>query len=302
VSTHLKGILLAVAGIILLSPDTLLVRLLDLPQWTLQFYRGVGVFVSLTAGIAFFYGRGVFKVFRATGKTGLVAGFGYTMASLLFVSSLYHTTVANTLAIISTAPIWGALMSRFLLKERLPLRTWVAILLSVGAIGIIVGGDVAAGREHLLGDLLALLQAVFMAASFVLVRSKAEVNMVPATAMGGVFMCFIAFPVADTLMVPPAQIPMLALLVLVVLPVPFGLLVLATRHVPAPEVNMVMLLEMILGPLLVWMFVGESVPPATIAGGGLLFAVLLAHSWLAERQRRRIVRGARLPREEVPLG
>ncbi len=283
-SDALKGVLLALAGIVILSPDTLLVRLLDLPQWTLQFYRGFGTLVGLSVGMAVLYRREVAPLFRAVGWRGVVAGLCYTMASLLFVSALYHTTVANTLAIISIAPIFGALMTRFLLKDQLPLRTWVAAAFSLGAIGIILGGDLSAGAEYWFGDLLALLQALFMAASFILVRSRSEVNMVPCMAIGGFFMCLVALPLAPTLTVEAAKWPLLGMLILGVIPASFTLLVTASRYISAPEVNMIMLLEMIFGPFLVWAIVDEGVAPTTLLGGGLLLAVLLGHSLLSVRR------------------
>lgn len=288
-SEPLKGILLALVGIIILSPDTLLVRLLDLPQWTLQFYRGFGILVGFAVGMAIVHRGGTMRSLRAVGWAGVAAGICYSVASLLFVSALYHTSVANTLALVSTTPMFGALMTRFWLREKLPLRTWAAVALSMVAVGIIVGGSLSASREHLFGDLLALIQAIFMAASFVLMRSRSEVNMTPCMAIGGFFICLVTLPLAPTLVVEAAKLPLLGSLIFIVIPVSFALLVLAPRYIPAPEVNMIMLLEMILGPLLVWAMVGESVALATLIGGGLLFAVLLGHSLLSLRHNSRAV-------------
>lgn len=296
---RLKGILIAFAGVVILSPDSLLVRLLVLPQWTLQFWREAGVSAFMFAGLWIAY-RGEFKAkITAIGLAGVLAAVCFSLSSILFISSLYLTSVANTLAIISSAPVWGAVLSRFMLKERLPLRTWAATALCMLCIGIIVSGDLGdGGRESFYGDLLALVQAVFMAGAFVLVRSRPEVNMIPCRALGGVisaaFSLVMALSVGHALAVAPDKLPLLGLLCLVVLPVSFGLLVMAPRHVPAPEVNMIMLLEMVLGPILVWMAIGEEPSARTLVGGGLLFAVLLAHSALGLRaQRIRVVTRAR---------
>lgn len=282
-----RGLLYAFAGIMILSPDTLLVRLLAMEQWTMQFYRGAGVLAGVCLIMAIFSPHGLVRSFTAIGRTGMIAGFCYATASLLFVASLYHTTVANTLAIISTAPIWSALLTRFFLKSSLPLRTWAAVVLSFIAIVIIVAGDMQAGRDNVTGDLLALLQALFMAASLVLVRSRKEVNMIPCIGVGGLFICCIALLFTPSLAVESGSIGLLVLLVLIVIPVSFALLTFAARYITAPEVNMIMLLEMIFGPLLVWMVVDEGIPGTTIIGGALLFGVLLAHSLLALHKGRR---------------
>jgi len=161
-------------------------------------------------------------------------------------------------------------------------------VLCVICIAIIVSGDIGFGdHDNLLGDFLALVQAFFMGSAFVLVRSRPNVNMLPCRALGGaitaVFSLAMALILDQGLAIPEAKLPLMGLLCLFVLPVSFGLLVIAPRFVPAPEVSMIMLLEMVYGPLLVWIFVGETVPVATLIGGSLLFAVLLTHSALGLR-------------------
>ncbi len=278
---HLKGVLLALTGIILLSPDTLLVRMLDMEQWPLQFYRGSGTALALFVGMAVAYRSRAWSMLKAVGGVGLATAFAYAMSTILFISALYLTSVANTLAIISTAPLFGSLFSRLALKEKLPVRTWVAACLAVGAVGIIVAGDIGGATSHLIGDLVALAQAMFMAGGFVLIRSRPKVNMVPCMALSGLLVALFSFPLTDSLHVAPEQAALLGLLVLVVLPVSFALLFLAPRYIPAPEVSMIMLLEMVLGPLLVWTILGEAISLHTLVGGGLLFAIVCAHSALA---------------------
>jgi drug/metabolite transporter (DMT)-like permease len=278
--------LLAFAGICVLSPDTLLVRLLDMEQWSMQAWRGVGLAVGLSVVMLAVQGRRALAGALAVGLAGLLASATYASSSLLFIASLYNTTVANTLAIISTAPLFGALMSRFILKEKLPRRTWGAIGLSLAAIGVIVGGDLSANPAYLDGDFMALGQAVCMAATFVIVRSRAHVNMLPCMVLGGAIIAAVSAPLSPDMAVSAGKLPMLLLLVLGVLPVSFGLLFVAPRYISAPEVNMIMLLEMVLGPLLVWAITGEEAPASTIAGGCLLLAALLGHAGLALREQR----------------
>ncbi|WP_029897245.1 DMT family transporter [Desulfohalovibrio reitneri] len=290
-----KGMLLAFAGILVLSPDTLLVRLLDMPQWDLQVWRGLGQCGGIGLGVAAVYGASTFAVFRAVGRWGLLASVAQGAASILFVNALYLTSVANVLALISTAPLFGALMSRFLLGERLAARTWGACLLGMAAIGIIVGGDVGGEGSHLAGDLVALAQAACMAGAFVLVRKRAEVNMLPCMVISGALVALFSMAQGGGVVVPVDKLPLLVLLCFGVLAVSFGMLFLAPRYIPSPEVNLIMLLEMVLGPLLVWWVVGETVPPATMIGGGLLFATLAFHSWLglhSVRRARRLARAA----------
>ena len=283
-----KGLLLAFIGILFLSPDTLLVRLLQFPQWTMQFHRGLGMCLFLSLSLLVLNRGKTWSIFRAVGKAGVLTGLCFSISTLFFIQSLYLTSVANTLALISTAPIFTALLSRLLLREQLPLRTWMASVGSFLAVLIIVSGNASFSSQSFLGDMLALCQAVFSAMAFVLVRSRPEVNMVPCMALSGLFSACIALPFAwGALAFPLVKLPLLLMLVAVVLPLSFGLLLIAPRYVSAPEVSMIMLLEMILGPFYVWLVTGECVPVTTIAGGLLLFTILLGHSWLSLHEMRR---------------
>jgi len=282
-----KGALLAFAGVCILSPDSLLVRMLDMEQWTMLTWRGAGLAVGLAVFMLILRGRKAFSGAAAAGAAGLGVAVFYSGASILFVTSLYHTTVANTLALINTAPLFAALMTRFWLKERLPRRTWIAILLCLIAIGVIVGGDVSANPNYLEGDFMALGQALCLAATFVLIRSKAQVNTLPYMALGGVIVALASAPLAGGAAVPWDKLPLLMLLVLGVLPVSFAMLFVAPRYISAPEVNMTMLLEMLLAPLLVWALLGEKPPASTLAGGAVLMVALFGNAALGLHEQRR---------------
>lgn len=244
-------------------------------QWSLQFYRGLGVALTLFTFLLLDARRNVVTKFLSMGRTGLYAALCFSAGSTLFLSSLYLTSVANTLVLISSAPIFGVILSRIFLGESLPVRTWVAALLAMASVALIVvfshsGED----QRGFWGDVLALLQAVFMAGTFVLVRRSRHVSMVPCMALSGVITACVALPLAGSLAPQVSHIPLLVVLCLFILPVSFGMLMVAPQYLSAPEVNMIMLLEMIFGPLFVWSLLGEAVPGPTVWGGTALFLIL----------------------------
>ncbi|MFW5735496.1 MAG: DMT family transporter [Oceanidesulfovibrio sp.] len=278
-----RGLLLACAGVLVISPDTLLVRLMHIDTWPLLFYRGLGMAIGIALYTLLRGRRSLGRRLRALGLVGVATAVCFSTANMLFVNALMRTSVANTLAIISTAPIWATLLSAVVLRERLPVRTWAAMVLTACCIMVIVSGDLGGAGSHLEGDIIALVQSVFMAAGFVLIRSRPDVEMVPCMILGGSITATVSFMAAGSLAVAAPDISLLVLLVLVVLPGSFLCLLNAPRYIPAPEVNMIMLLEMILGPVLVWFAVGETVSSETLIGGAGLFAVLLGHSLLGVR-------------------
>lgn len=306
-STH--GLMLAVGGILLLSPDTLLVRLLDMDPWPLVLWRGVGTALVLALAIALLRGRSFVRAVRAIGAEGMGMALCFGASNICFITAMEYTSVANVLACIATAPVFGALFTRVFLGERLPARTWWAVAGSVVAVAIIVGGDLSHGsaaedgQNHLLGDVLALGNAMLLAGTLTLARRKPHVDMTPAMALAGVLAAGVATVVmisgnmaASQLpqaLLPPVQLaPVFLVLVLVVVPISFMLLTHAPRHIPPPEVNMIMLLEMVLGPAFVWLGTGEHIPPATLLGGCMLLVILLCHGLLglhAHRRRQRTV-------------
>jgi drug/metabolite transporter (DMT)-like permease len=288
-SDHLRGLAITAFGVMVLTPDTLLLRLLSLDPWTVVFWRGVLMAVGLAIGLAIFDRSGVMRVYRAIGRPGLAVAACFSASSILFVYSIANTAVANTLIIVATAPMFAAMFSSAFLREHVPLITWGAIAAVMAGIGIVVFGDGAgAGIQSdskMLGDLAALGTATAMAAIFVLVRRSKAVNMVPSTAIGGLVAALLVLPVAAPLDMSSHDAVVLLVMGLIVLPVSFGLITIGPRYLPAPEVSLLLLLETVLGPYWVWLVLDEQPGPAVLAGGAIVVGSLVIHSLFRLRAR-----------------
>ncbi len=276
-SDHARGLTLAITGVLVLSPDTLLIRLIDADAWTILFWRGSLMALTLGAYYALRYRHKAFARFRAIGRTGLLAGALFAANSMLFVTSVTLTKVANTLVIISAAPLFAAVLSFLFLAERPPWRTWLAVVAGLVGIAVIFSGSIGGGA--LLGDLCALGTAWFFAAHLTLVRRVRHTNMVPTLVVNGLIVATVAALAAPAGVsaVPADDVVWLFLLGVIVLPVSFNLIVRAPRYLPAPEVSLIMLLEAVLGPLWVWLALAEEPPAATFVGGALVLGTLIAH-------------------------
>ena len=165
----------------------------------------------------------------------------------------------------------------------MPKRVWVAIGFSLIGIALLASQSFELGRQSVLGDGLAALAAISAAATFCLARKARATSMVPAMAAAGLLYGLIALPFAAPLDVTPADWLWLALMGLVSVPLGFSLLTLAPRYLPAPEVSLMMLLEAVLGPLLVWLVLSEFPGVRGLLGGGLVVIALLGMH-LAERR------------------
>lgn len=279
---HARGMLITTLGVLVLSPDTLLLRLLEADRATILFWRGLLMGLALVAYLAARHRRDVVGVFRRIGGWGLFAASLFAINSLFFVSSVMLTTVANTLLIISAAPLFAALWSRLFLGERVRPRTWAAIIAGFGGMLIIFGGSVGGGA--LLGDLFAVGTACFLAGNLTVVRHVRAINMLPALALAGFLIALAVLPFTGTLALSERDTGIMLVLGLVVVPLAFGLITTGPRYLPSAEVSLIMLLEAILGPLWVWMVIDEVPAPATFAGGAVILATLAVHSLVALRR------------------
>ena len=254
-SPHLRGLAVPATGVLIITPDSLLVRLIDADAWTILFYRGVFVALSRAIFFAVRFGRTAPAHLMAIGRTGILSGLLAAGSNILFVVSLTLTTAANTLVIVSIAPLFAALHSRIFLKERIAPRTWIAVLVVFIGIAAIFSGSLGGGA--LIGDLCAIGAALFFAGHLTTLRYAKHLNMVPSVALGGIFTALAVLPLAAPFAVSAGDLALLAVMGLVMLPVALGLIALGPRLIPAPEVGLLILLESILGPLWVWLVVGE---------------------------------------------
>jgi len=287
-SDQLKGLSLAISGVLLLSPDALLVRMVSADHWTLLFWR-CGIFAAvLLLALAVLAPARLGETLRSLWRGPmLAAGLAYCFTSLCFIYSITHTLAANTLFIVGAAPLFGALISHLVLGEHLLRRTWVAILLCTAGLALIFAGTLADGGGSpggsLAGDLAALGTAAGLAVNANIVRHYRRYNMLPSLVVGSGITALIGAAMALQLGFDPFVVSDSDLLWLFAqgagaLALPFALLTLAPRYIPAPEVNLVMLLESFLGPLWVWWFLAEVPPSSTLLGGALVLGTILAYT------------------------
>ena len=138
---QLKGILLTFTAVLILSPDALLVRLIQADVWTLLFWRCLLTGIVMALFLAVRYRRQFFHSFYAIGRTGIISTLMIIVGSLLFIGSLKQTTAANTLVILAAAPVFSSLLSWWILREKIPLRTKLSIFTCFGGILLIFSGS-----------------------------------------------------------------------------------------------------------------------------------------------------------------
>ena len=279
-NNHLKGLLIAFFGIVILTPDAVLVRLADSDSWTVLFWRGIFVATGIIIILLITYRSKAVNELINIGKEGVLIGLLTALGGTSFILAIHYTSIAKTLVIISISPIMVAIVSWMMLKEKPALYTWISMIIVFFGIYVVMSGDTSG--VNLLGNLFALLSVVIGGFSFTLLRKYKNVNMVPAMAVNGFAIAIIGFIVADSLVLPIQSILYLFSSG-VVLAVSFSLITIAPRYIPAPEVAMFFPLGTVLGTLMAWIVVKEQPSSNALIGGSIVIVTLFCHAWYSTK-------------------
>ena len=271
-SHYARGLALTFAGVLAVTPDTLLVRLVDADPWTLVFWRGLGIAGALAVIVRAVEGRaGIRNIFRF-GPHRLLGAALLVAVSHCFIWALALTAAANVLVVLAAAPLAAAVIGRLFLGEPAPLRTWAAAAAVAGGVAVIFADDLERGRFA--GNLCAAGATVGLAAYLVLLRSIRASSTLPVPIWGNLAAALAALPFASPFSVSQTGALWLALMACLLLPAGIGLISTGPRYIPAAEVGLLLLLETLLGPLWVWLGTGEAPTGAVLAAGAVIVAAL----------------------------
>jgi drug/metabolite transporter (DMT)-like permease len=276
-ATYLKGVALSAGGMLVISPDGLLLRLVEeASHWQVVFLRALGIFVAITALVLIRYrGRSVGMV-RSLGWPGVWAAFGLMGANIGFVMAMLNTTVANALVILACMPLFSAVFGWLLIRERVSRRTWISIAVAIVGIIIIFSGSIGGG--NLLGDCIALLTAVCHGFALVQLRRVGNRDTTPVIALGALGAATLALPLAGSLVYTLHDAGVILFQGLLQMPLAIGLFMSGARFIPAAEVALFSLIETVLGPLWAWIGVGEVPGTLAVVGGVIVVGAVAANA------------------------
>jgi drug/metabolite transporter (DMT)-like permease len=251
------------------------------PPFEQVFWRSLFAFVFVLV-VLLFQRAHPWKAVRNAGVPGLISGLMWAIMFTAFLFALSMTTTANTLVVMSVSPLLTAVFASLFLKDPVPLGTWLAA--GAAAIGIawMFGSSV---EGHFVGMAIAFVIPVAAAINVVVLRAAAaKLDLVPAIMLGGALSCLIALPFALPFSATPRDLALLAFLGFFQLALPCMFLVLASRALLAPEIALLGLLEVVLGPLWAWLGAGEVPAESTVLGGIVVLGALVANELYTARQ------------------
>jgi drug/metabolite transporter (DMT)-like permease len=286
-TSRARGLALALGATLCWSLSGLLVRLVEAAtSWHVILYRSLGTAAMVAALIAAIRGRGAAQAVRQAGRPAVLAGCASSASSVLFILALGRVTVANALFVAGITPFLAALGSRAFLGERVARRAWAGMALGATGVAVMLGSSVAGGR--LAGNLLALGSAASFAVHGLILRAQRRSDMLPAVLHAGLVGVLVGLAALGVQGLSPRVSPRDLLLGLAMGAVPLGgglaLFTRASRHLPAAELQLVAMAELVMAPLWVWLGVGEVPSATTLLGGGLILLAIAAQARGASRR------------------
>lgn len=286
-SARRLGFWLVVAAAVCWSSGGLIARLAGTDPWTTIFWRSVFCALFLAATVAIMQRGRLAEVVRDTGWPGVLMAACFATASTSFIMALSRTSVANTLIIQSLSPFLAGLGGWLCLGERVRRRTWIAMSVALLGTVLMLWGSPGAGSR--VGDVLALVTATAFAGATVIVRWHRRVPMPAAAALAAALAGILALAPAAPASASWRDLGLLALFGVGQLGAGLLFFTAGARLIPVAEASLIAVLECVLGPVWVWLAIGERPGAFSLVGGAVILSALVGHAALdiarpAERQ------------------
>ena len=286
---YTKGVVLVLIAGCFWSIAGLLVRLMDdATEWQILFFRSLALVITLLIYLGWQNRGNLFGAFRRAGLYAVLAGAFLSIAFACWIFAMTHTTIANALFVLSAAPFLAAIFARVFIGERVKPSTWFYMLLASLGVAVMVVEGIAVGT--LAGNLLALTAATGFAAFSVILRKGKAVDMTPAVCWAGIWATLIGaimlFVTEQGFALTSHDLLLCGLLGFVQVGLGLILFTAGSRYLPAAEITLLSLTEVVLGPIWVWLGVNEIPSHPTLLGGAIVLIAIVAQAIHGSRKKR----------------
>ena len=254
----------------------------DASGWHIVFFRSIGLIITILTVMAWRNKGDLIAPLKRTNTLSLLAGIFLGASFFGNIFALLHTSVANVTFLLSSSPFIAALLGWFILGERVKKRTWAAIALTSVGVSVMVGN--ALSGDGIIGMAFALMMAVCYAAFSVVMRRVKGSDMLPAALIGGLFSMLVAALAIDDFAISWADLGICLALGCFQMGLALVLFVSGSKHVPAAELTLLTMLEVILSPIWVWFLFNEHPGNWTLIGGSIIMLGVMVQAIGANRR------------------
>lgn len=253
--------------------------------WQVLFYRSLSLFCFIALWLVVRYRGRLVGVFQSAGRLSVLGGLCLSISFSGYILALDQTSVANALFILAAAPFFAALLGRVLLSEHIGWTTSLAMGMAALGLAVMAGNELAIGRG--LGELFALAAALGLAGLTITLRMRRTTDMLPAILFASLFATLFALTGmlwdGDSLILTPKDLSLSISLGVFQVGLGFMLYTAGSRHLPAVELTLLSLTEVIVGPILAWLGADEVPSTTTLAGGALILLAIVTLAVLGQR-------------------
>lgn len=275
-NSHLNALLITSLGVLLMSLESLFIKLTPIDALTFSFYIGIFMFISINSILLTTKRKKIVTIYKEGFKPILICGFLFGLSNIFFINAIKTTTVANTVMIFASAPLFSALFTYLIYKEKSKKNIYIASLFIF--IGLFVIFSSQLGGGDLLGNIYALICVNLFALSFVILAKYKTANRFAITSFAGLSTVIVSIIFIKSFTIDANTLIILIIAGTFVSPVSRVLMGIGTKSLPASEVSLLMIIETIMAPIWVWIVLKEIPAESTFIGGAIILFTLLINS------------------------
>lgn len=275
-SNNAKGLALTSLGVLIMSLESLFIKFTSISSFLFSFYMGIFMFISMASTLLFKEKNFVKNAIKSSYVVLIVCAILMAVSNILFISAVKTTTVANVVIIFSTAALFSALFAYLFYKEKITKNIIIASFFMFVGLYIIFNDQLDIGSSE--GNIYALLCTALFSIFFVLLSRYKEMDRVVLTALSGVALSVIAFFFCDDLAIDFKTLLIIMAMGLIISPFSRVLIGNGAIYISASEVSLLMIIETIMAPIWVWLFLNEIPSSYTFIGGSIIISTLIVNS------------------------
>lgn len=275
-STHLKALLITSLGVLLMSLESLFIKLTSISALTFSFYTGLFMVLSINIILLKTEKKEILKTYTVGFIPIVLCGLFFGTSNIFFISAIKTTSVANTVMILSTSPLFSALFAYLFYKEKSTKNIYISSFFIFIGLYIIFSSQL--GSADMIGNIYALLCVMLFSLAFVFLSHYKNINRFAVTAFSGFFTAFFSFIFVTDLTIDVHALYILLLAGLFISPISRVFMGIGTKNLPASEVGLLMIIETIMAPIWVWLVLKEIPASSTFTGGSLILFTLFLNS------------------------
>ncbi|MBP9490652.1 MAG: DMT family transporter [Aliarcobacter sp.] len=275
-TNNAKGLALTSLGVFIMSLESLFIKFTTISPFLFSFYIGIFMFISMISTFVFKEKAVLKKAFNSSMPILIICAILMGTSNIFFITAVKTTTVANVVIIFGTAALFSALFAYLFFKEKITINIIIASFFMFVGLFIIFNDELEIGS--LTGNIYALLCTALFAMSFVLLSRYKQMDRVLLTALSGLVLSIIAFFFCEDLAIDLKTLVVVMTMGLLISPISRVLLGTGAKYISASEVSLLMIIETIMAPVWVWIFLDEVPSSYTFIGGSIIVATLVANS------------------------